>query len=330
MMSQLAVTPIDTERLVKHGHAVATAARRSGGRAPWADDAETDSFVDYWFGQSQKHQLQALVTAIDDITDETQKLGLRIALSRTIVTKSPRASLAADAAHSRPHRVITHSEYNTVDGFQASTVQLGKLLDRRELHGRGRAALGDARALTCIRTGAADMVVTSPPYLNALDYLRGHKLALVWFGYTISDLRQRRAISIGSERGIREDVPPIVTKIVEAIEFEAVNPDAINLRMLKRYAIDCVQFATELFRSIRPGGTAVLVVGNSTLRGNFIDNSRTVQLAMENAGFVMIRRREREIPPLHRYMAINTKDHASRAAKRMRSEVVLTFRRRDG
>src|SRR3712207_7608036 len=42
--------------------------------------------------------------------------------------------------------------------------------------------------------------ITSPPYLNAIDYLRGHRLSLVWLGYRIGDLRLTRAVSIGAER----------------------------------------------------------------------------------------------------------------------------------
>ena len=51
-----------------------------------------------------------------------------------------------------------------------------------------------------IKDGIADLVVTSPPYLNAIDYLRGHKLSLVWMGHQIEELRELRSANIGSER----------------------------------------------------------------------------------------------------------------------------------
>ena len=46
-----------------------------------------------------------------------------------------------------------------------------------------------------------DMVITSPPYLNAIDYLRGHRLSLVWLGHQLSGLRMIRSGSVGAERG---------------------------------------------------------------------------------------------------------------------------------
>lgn len=327
MMSRLVVTSIDTETLAEHATRALRTASESVGCAPWGDDAETEAFVDYWFGPSQKRQLVALASAIDGVDLEDQQLALRVALSRTIVTKAPRASLAADTSHSRPHRVITESEYDVFAGFQTSVKQLAKFLDQRSLRGHGKVELGDARMLTSVADGTADLAVTSPPYLNALDYLRGHKLALVWFGHTIGDLRKRRGVSIGSERGFDGVESEIVTDIVHIIESEAMNLDTLRRPMLTRYAHDCVEFASQLHRAVKPGGEAVLVVGNSTLRGNYIKNSLIAQKSMESAGFKLADLREREIPPSSRYMAINAKDEASSITKRMRTEVVLTMER---
>ena len=95
--------------------------------------------------------------------------------------------------------------------------------------------------------------------------------------------------------------------------------------MVERFAHDCVGFAGQLHRTLKPGGTAVLVVGNSTLRGNYIKNSAITQTAMESMGFSLADWRERDIPPSRRYMAINAKDAASSITKRMRTEVVLTM-----
>ena len=43
-------------------------------------------------------------------------------------------------------------------------------------------------------------MVTSPPYLNAIDYMRGHKMSLVWMGWTIGALRDVRGEAVGVER----------------------------------------------------------------------------------------------------------------------------------
>lgn len=326
MMSRLAVTDVDCSVLQRHAEGVLATARRCEGEPPWGADAETNAFADFWFGPDQRRQLIALSSAIDAVGDDDQRLALRLALSRIIVTKSPRASLAADTSHSRPHRVKSDSDYDVLDGFDRSARQLGRFLAARTLRGRGSVAMDDARELATVQDEEADLAVTSPPYLNALDYMRGHKFALIWFGYTIPDLRQRRGESIGSERGLSEPSSPLVGEILELIERDAANPEGLRRFMVQRYAHDCVGFASQLNRALKPHGTAVLVVGNSTLRGNYIRNSLITQRSMEGAGFKLVSLREREIPPNRRYMAINSKTQsASSITNRMRTEVVLTM-----
>ncbi|THG29286.1 hypothetical protein [Naasia lichenicola] len=324
MMSTLAVTKIDTARLSQSASAAIAAAQAAVGIQPWGDDAETQNFVEYWFAAMQQRQLIDLTSAISAEEDEGIRLTLRLAVSRIIVTKSSQASLAQDTSHSRPHRVRLESDYDVYDGFRRSVKQLVRMLEGRPLNGTGQVHIGDARNLEGLEDGSVDLTVTSPPYLNALDYLRGHKLALVWFGHTIGDLRKRRGTSIGAERGLEEDASDAVAAIVDVIESEAVDPAALRRPMLERFAHDCIGFAGQLGAKVAPGGKAVLVVGNSTLRGNYIKNDVIARTAMEHAGFSLSARRERPIPASSRYMAINT-NAGSSLTKRMRDEVVLTM-----
>jgi tRNA G10 N-methylase Trm11 len=325
MMSRLTVTSIDAAALEDAIDAVATTARNTDGTNPWGDDEETGTFVDYWFGAAQQSQLRNLTTAIGALGDADVQLALRLAISRIIVTKSPQASLAADTAHSRPHRVQTDSAYDVVSGFEKSARQMSRMLAARRFLGSGTVDMGDARELASVDADTVDLAVTSPPYLNALDYLRGHKLALVWFGHKISDLRVRRSASIGAERGLDAPASATVAAIVDVIESEAVDVATLKRPMLERFAQDCVGFASQLRRTLKPDGKAVLVVGNSSLRGNYIRNDLIAQLAMEQAGFSLSDRYERDIPPTSRYMAMSSSGADLRITKRMRSEVVLTM-----
>ena len=68
------------------------------------------------------------------------------------------------------------------------------------IKGRAEVRHGDARNLEDIDTDSINIIVTSPPYLNAIDYLRGHRLALVWLGYDLGLLRQIRSSAVGVER----------------------------------------------------------------------------------------------------------------------------------
>lgn len=326
MMSRVAVEPIDANELLRVGERVLSLSRNTEGVAPWGDDGETDEFVDYWFGRKQRRDLIALTSTIQQHTQHGIQLAMQVAVSRIIVTKSPQASLAADTSHSRPHRVLSSSDYDVFSGFERSLGQLAKKLGQRPSTGDAKVFLGDARLLDRVASSSVDMAVTSPPYLNALDYLRGHKLALVWFGHKASALRARRGTSIGSERNLGSKASDTVAQMVELVEADAVDKTMLKRGMVERFAQDCIEFASELSRVVKEDGCAVLVVGNSTLRGNYIRNDVIAQTAMEHLGFNLHSRYEREIPPSKRYMAISS-DAASSITKRMRSEVVLTMGR---
>lgn len=313
--------------LVQAAESVARLAGRSRAYAlPWPDD-ETKDFARYWFGHDQQVGLVRLSRHINDLEDTALRESLQLALSRTIITKSPKASLAADTSHSRPHRVSTSSTYDVTSGFLLAAGQIAELLSKRILSGNAEVSLGDVRSLD-IRASSVDLVITSPPYLNAIDYLRGHRLSLIWFGYTLSELRAIRSGSVGAERALDHDPGIEVLKMVEAIQASVREPGALPTKILARYARDLLQFAGELHRVCKPDASLVVVIGNSTLRGNFIRNDRIVRTALVSAGFRITARTEREIPESRRYLPLTAPSGgASTITNRMRTEIVLSARR---
>src|SRR5262249_30980273 len=124
---------------------------------------------------------------------------LRLALSRIVVTKDSGASLGRDVSHSRPHRAMDTSDYDVLGGFERGVRRLRKAWREEPPLGHVSVRHGDARTLR-LRRRSVDLVLTSPPYLNAIDYLRGHRLSLVWLGYSVGELRAIRSGSIGTER----------------------------------------------------------------------------------------------------------------------------------
>src|SRR6185503_18523227 len=122
---------------------------------------------------------------------------------------------------------------------------------------------GDARHLG-YASNTVDAVLTSPPYLNAIDYLRGHKFSLVWMGLSISDLRSKRSNNVGSEkRSDRSSEDKFLREFCLAVPFiEKLTPR--EQRIFHRYILDLTAVLTEMHRVLKPGGKAVLVVGNST------------------------------------------------------------------
>ena len=170
-----------------------------------------------------------------------------------------------------------------------------------------------------------DAVLTSPPYLNAIDYMRGHKMSLVWLGYRPQDLSRTRSMSIGAER--RPDQPleaESLIRIKRAMgQLEAL-PQR-HLGMVERYVVDLHKMIEEITRVLKPKGTATFVMGNSCLRGVYIENSAGLKCAAEAAGLVTLEQWERELPAGSRYLPTPSTGALS---KRMRKEVILRVAKR--
>ena len=261
--------------------------------------------------------------AIADLPEGSHRELAQIALSRTVITKAPKASLAADTSHSRPHRVSTTSDYDVIAGFSLAVTDLVRLLEARRLVGCAEAHLGDCRMLDFIATDSIDMVVTSPPYLNAIDYMRGHKFALIWLGYSIPELRAIRSSSIGAERALDCPAEAEAAELVAHIENEAVDPNRLPMSILMRYSHDLLLFARQMKRVLKPNAQLIAVVGNSTLRGNFIRNDSLLERALQHYGFQTERSTERTLPENKRYLPIKASEPSSSITQRMRTETIL-------
>lgn len=297
-------------------------------RLPWVvEDQETAEFIKYWFGTEQRKALRRLAFALHKrrqarLGDRRRAAAefLTVALSRIIITKDQGASLARDASHSRPHKVVDDSDYDVFAGFERS-VEL--LLNRMPevMPGKARVEIGDARHIP-MKKASVDAVLTSPPYLNAIDYMRGHRLSLVWFGYNLKKLREIRGTSIGAERA-NESTNTHVQRVGSAM-FSGHGIPARFQMMIHRYAGDLLRMSSEISRVLKPGGVATLVIGNSCLKGAFIKNSEGVKTAGIISGMRVINVAERELPSNSRYLPITSSGALS---KRMRTETVLTFRK---
>jgi DNA modification methylase len=348
LMAKVWTTPIDVEdlRAVAQGVVKQLKERTCAEVSlPWIDDdQETREFVDYWFAEAQRADLRRLSAGLRQVSGPIGDV-LRIGLSRIIITKDRGASLARDVSHSRPHRVRLDNDFPVIEEFKRSVARLAQRLEEQPPPGNVIVDVGDARHLSAIETSSIDAVITSPPYLNAIDYLRGHRLALVWLGHRVGGLRALRSASIGAE--CRPD-PGADLDLARELAAPLGPLDQLprsDRRMIDRYVLDLHTTLLELRRVLRPGGKAVLVVGNSCIRGVFIRNARVVVAVAERVGFDLVKETERALPPNRRYLPpppresseyrvqsaesgrTETPYSALGLEKRMRSETVLTFRR---
>ena len=94
--------------------------------------------------------------------------------------------------------------------------------------------------------------------------------------------------------------------------------------MIKRYAVDLHQMLLETTRVLKRGATATFVMGNSCLKGVYIQNSEGLIAAAEQVGLIKTERWERDLPSSSRYLPTPASGSLS---KRMRKEVIVRVRK---
>ena len=322
LMARVWTTPLDSDRIRADAADLVGAAKAlPAGAVERTTDPETGRFISYWFAPRQELELARLATALRRHREETSE-ALAVALSRIIVSKEMMASLARDTSHSRPHKVAETNDFDVYAGFRRSAAQVAARLQPELIQGQADIRIGDARTLDDLADDGVDLVLTSPPYLNAIDYLRGHRLALVWMGHTLGPLRETRSSSVGAERSTAAaDAPLDVSPYIDESGSTIANR---HRGWIRRYALDMHAVLRQIGRVTKRSGRVVLVLGNSFLRGATIDNASLVEALAKRIGLELLERHVRDIPARRRYLPPPTDGNTALDA-RMRTETVLTF-----
>lgn len=293
---------------------------------PPTADEETRAFVRYWFDATARRQLASLARAIGEIDNPHLRTVLLCAFSRLIIVKEAGVSLAMDVAHSRPHKVYSVAPLRPFRAFERAlrTVVVNAPFKAKDPRPSAEVQRGDARSLP-LDDDSVDIVVTSPPYLNAIDYLRGHKFSLIWMGYDVGFLRQVRAGNVGTEvSGTTREYSAEVLAALAAMDATGLPPRQRG--MLLKYLDDMKRVLAEVARVLKPSGRATFVVGDSTVRGTFVANSSALVFLARQVGLELSARRTRPLESGRRYLPPpGNNSTGQQLQSRMREEVILTF-----
>jgi tRNA G10 N-methylase Trm11 len=297
---------------------------------PDGADDETRTFIKFWFDVENRKQLSALAISIAGVRDAQLRGILWCAFSRLIITKKAGVSLAMDVSHSRPHRKFLKAPRGAFASFLNAVQHITKHAAfniATDTHPPASMQNADARHMP-LKDGSMDLIVTSPPYLNAIDYIRGHKLSLVWMGHSIASLRALRSTNVGTEAGALESTSENLTEKVMEKMCSGVPLEGRQKGMLRQYVFDMRALLQECHRVLVSGGKSVFVVGDCTLRQTFVANSAAVELLGIEVGFQVEAIRRRPLPENRRYLPPpEIKSAGKSLQKRMREEVILTLRK---
>lgn len=315
-------------------------------------DGKTREFVNNWFTHSVQIEIISLLTEIETILDAKTKNFFELALSAVIITKSGGVSLALDLAHTRPHKpkIVIDLDGQIVEGEELFFDKSNKMkaLTKRlrspiaEFEKRYKKNLAgvsinspstypaivsfcNSQSLPLINN-CIDLIVTSPPYAsNAIDYMRAHKFSLVWLGRQIDDLGEIRNSYVGGE-SIKdfkfEQLPPFTQSIVG----EVSTLDEKKGFVLHRYYSEMTRVLREMHRVLKPGRSAIVVVGTSQMRGRDTETQNCLADIGRSIGFdvpkigVRVLDRDRRMLPAGFKIDLN-----SQIQQRMHEEYIIGY-----
>lgn len=292
-------------------------------------DDKTREFVDYWFSPETQLELEALASAIEKIAQAEVRDFLQLVFSAIIITKSGGVSLAWDLAHTRPHKLKQGLPKNYRPALAEFRKRLLRNVERLEamppIPGRACVLFGNAEELP-LATHSVDLLITSPPYAsNAIDYMRAHKFSLVWFGYSISELGDRRSHYIGGEKKFNFELGRLPRQTDEIV-FQVYQRDQKKGQTLARYYSELQRVMTQTYRVLRPGRAAVFVVGSSTMRGFDTRTQDCLAEIGEQAGMYLVGIATRQLDRDRRMMpARRSANPKTLIENRMHEEYVIAW-----
>ncbi len=131
---------------------------------------------------------------------------------------------------------------------------------------------GDSRVLP-LGNESVDGIVTSPPYSIALDYVENDSHALEELGYNLSEIRERFV-------GVRGK----------------------GQAKIKLYNEDMIKSLSEMFRVLKKGRYAVIVIGNATYMGQEVNTVEFVTEHAKDVGFELVKKLDKIIFGLYNVM----------------------------
>lgn len=217
--------------------------------------------LDFWFEDFIIDELAVIKKNIHAVEDRELRDFLRIAISAIIISVSNQDSETRYTSRDK--------DLNEQDAFRKFENKVTRMVRvMKEYSSRAGntqkpdVRIADARELDFLESEdqEIDLVVTSPPYPNALSYHLYHRNRLVWLDFDYKELKPKE---IGSHR-----------------KYSKKEGGATAETFLGEM-VDCL---SKITKALSPGGYCAFVIGDSIIDGEVVENNEIIKEAGREAG----------------------------------------------
>jgi len=214
--------------------------------------------LEHWFQINVAEELTHILNLIEKIEDQNVKDFLKIVLSSIIVRVSNQESDTRFAAKNKniPDNFTFELFLSRANEYLNRIAEYSKKVNNNSYL---KLLNADSRNLSMLQDETIDIIITSPPYANTYDYYLYHKFRQRWLDL---DVHFAQYNEIGSRR-----------------EYSSLKKPA------EQWTIDLKLCFAEMYRLIKKGGLAFIVIGDSVIKKQLIKIDQVITDFMPDIGF---------------------------------------------
>ena len=294
LISKVKTTPIKMAKLDSGISALNIQIHEFEGSGSYHPIIPEFNYRDNWFRPFVLRELAIIRDSIDSIPGTELRDFFRVVLS----------SIIRDVSNADPHctrtvlrkKVVkkiepgdTITRYrNTLARQQIAMSEFTKIADKLD---SGHVVLPEGTAMTTgLDDKSVELAVTSPPYINAVDYPRTHQLEMYWLGLLgngpLSHVKRKY---IGTETVYKEEYEKLrITgyKTLDSILERIYVKDPRRSYIVFKFFEDMEQQLSEIYRVLKPGGRYCIAIGNNLIRGVEVHSDEILsEIATSSVGF---------------------------------------------
>ena len=238
--------------------------------------------IDLWFQKTVQEALTILKNAISEEKDENLKKVLRLALSITVRKMSEMEdSMILAARRTNNREMVFYSRDDVYENFENNVKKIiGAYEEWNPIVGKERKSFqimsNDARNID--RESYFDAIVTSPPYINAMDYIWASKFELHWLDLVTDD---KNRLEVSSEEIGTERIPAKTYKELAVTKNKELNrilediytgkvykatkgQNELRSRVTYQYFEDMRKHFTSAYKALKKKGLYCFIIGDTS------------------------------------------------------------------
>ncbi len=299
LISKVKITPIESEPLKTASDALIQKIQDVSSSDTYQPKIPNFNYRDNWFRPFVLKELAIIKTSISTVVQQRPNWIDIEDFFRVVFS-----SIIRDVSNADPHctrTVIRKKVVKKINPGDTLTRFVQTLLRQREIMDQFNrlvkkldAIQGSILGGTAIKTGlednSIDLAVTSPPYINAVDYPRTHQLEMYWLGLIDgSPLSHMKRKYIGTETVYKKEYEQLQTSGLASLDplLKMIhNKDPRRSFIVFKFFRDMEKQLREMYRVLKPGSRYCISIGSNQIRGVEVRSDLILsEMAVSKLGF---------------------------------------------